>query len=474
MSVSLLYSDETSIRRLIPLLTIPVAMKDEEINQPGVIIQWGNFAADSLKSHRLNPKEAVQLAKNKGLMKHLLTISGVKTSNGRMKTERESFVRKYVVPVFHLESLTVFRTKQQDIWLQEPAAAQRKYVEVSPSNSSREIRKVRQMAVRAIYTLGLDFGLVLVGIKPGGVRVVIDVEPAPSLNQRMAHLFAQAIHRFAKYWNQEKNRSTPTILGMDPEFVLRNSEGKLVSASRFLTKKGPVGCDAIWLDRNRTLFPLAELRPEPSSDPRQLILNLYSTMSIANKKIQSSLDWLAGGMPIKGFPLGGHIHMSSIWLNSFLLRALDNYLALPLMLIEDHHTVRRRPKYGFLGDFRTQFHGGFEYRTLPSWLVSPRVTKGVIALAKIIADNYMKLDSRPFQNPDIQEAYYVGDKLRLYTSAMNAWIELKRLPDYEKYAGYLDPLYEQISEMKSWNELKDIRPAWKIPPFHRSSSLSFR
>ena len=71
--------------------------------------------------------------------------------------------------------------------------------------------------------------------------------------------------------------------------------------------------------------------------------------------------------------------MSRIWLTSRLLRVLDNYLALPFILIEDQNTKLRRPRYGFLGDFRRKTHGGFEYRTLPSWIVSPRITKGVIA-----------------------------------------------------------------------------------------------
>src|SRR5699024_1475230 len=153
---------------------------------------------------------------------------------------------------------------------------------------------------------------------------------------------------------------------------------------------------------------------------------------------------------------------SGVPLNFKLLRALDHYLALPLVLIEDPQGVKRRPKYGYLGDFRTQFHGGFEYRTLPSWLISPTVTKGVLAAAKLIAAHYPVLKSGYLQRHTVQKAYYEGDKEALRSIVQDLLVELKGLKGYQQYRNYLDPFFQMVLSGKKWNESKDIRLVWKI------------
>lgn len=110
-------------------------------------------------------------------------------------------------------------------------------------------------------------------------------------------------------------------------------------------------------------------------------------------------------MPQPGFPLGGHLHFSGVSLNGALLRALDNYLALPLALLEDKRATRRRPHYGNLGDFRRQSYGGFEYRTLPSFLISPQLAKGVIGMAFLIASQYPRLQRRPLVRRRLTEPF---------------------------------------------------------------------
>jgi hypothetical protein len=244
-----------------------------------------------------------------------------------------------------------------------------------------------------------------------------------------------------------------------------------VAASRFLAREGPVGCDAIVLSGHRVILPLAELRPQPSSDPRQLARNLHHTMQLAARAIpDESLAWLSGGMPLRGFPLGGHIHFSRCWLNGHLLRALDNYLALPLMQIEGETTRQRRPRYGGLGDFRPQPHGGFEYRTLPSWLVSPAVTGGVLALAALIAEHYWSLTRRPLMDSEVQAAYHRGDKVMVSGIVAELWQDLEKLPSYSGHANCLDPLKSMIFRMEPWNERADFRRAWKIAPFQTERS----
>jgi hypothetical protein len=196
-------------------------------------------------------------------------------------------------------------------------------------------------------------------------------------------------------------------------------------------------------------------------------------MHLASRKItDSSLEWLAGGMPVKGFPLGGHLHFSGVWLNNELLRVLDNYLALPLVLIEDITTANRKPKYGFLGDFRKQRHGGFEYRGLPSWLVSPKVTRGVFAIAKIIATDYRLLPARPLEDPAVQVAYYTSDKELIRPLLPALWNDMARLPSYRKHEAAMLTLKKMLLRMQSWDEQHDIRRNWQIGPFHRKEESS--
>lgn len=177
------------------------------------------------------------------------------------------------------------------------------------------------------------------------------------------------------------------------------------------------------------------------------------------------LRWIAGGMPVKGLPLGGHIHFSGVALNNALVRALDNYLALPLLLLEDESTTCRRRRYGKPGDVRIKGHGGFEYRTLPSLLVSPRVTKGAVALAKLIAENYERLRKRPLDEVDVLAAFVSGDKEKLAPVVRSLWAAVTALADYPNYARYLDPLGDWLARGATWQRETDFRKAWRIPPF---------
>ncbi|HZG74218.1 MAG TPA: hypothetical protein VEZ72_00045, partial [Paenibacillus sp.] len=302
-----------------------------------------------------------------------------------------------------------------------------------------------------------------------GAPRIVGLDASPRVFRgAFAAPFADAIHRYAVSLEaRAKGAAAGTmLLGMDPEFVLRRPgpDGRIVSASRFFERRGRVGCDSVRVG-DRLIYPLAELRPSPAAEPQELLRNLYAAMRLAASRIDdASLEWLAGGMPANGLPLGGHIHVSGVALDADLLRALDNYLALPLALLEDEGAARRRPRYGALGDFRRQFHGGFEYRTLPSWIVSPSVALGVLSLAKVVCEHARELRGRPLARPELQAAYYAGDKEALLPTALALWRELERTSGYARYAKALDRLKRRIERMDAWNGQQDVRPAWKIEP----------
>ncbi|MEX2103921.1 MAG: hypothetical protein WD907_01130, partial [Bacilli bacterium] len=281
-------------------------------------------------------------------------------------------------------------------------------------------------------------------------------------------LFEKAIETYYEQNTTLFYDNKEIVLGADPEFMLRNECGEMVLASDFFDTNGEVGCDATWAHgRDRNEKPIAELRPQPNSDPRQLVINLYKTMLRAVRKIDNAnIDWLAGAMPLGRHRLGGHIHFSNVKLDSYLIRCLDNYLTLSLTLIEHENGPKRRPKYGFLGDCRRQFHGGFEYRTPASWLISPKATKGVFALSKLIVQNSKVLTQNPLESVDVQHAYYRGDKNKLLPHVTQLWSELTQLEGYKQYDEYLESFREMVLSMQPWDESLDIRKKWRLPPYH--------
>ncbi len=405
-----------------------------------------------------------------------LNIHGISTpyNDASEKFKKHYYQRIYYIPVFQqkiLGSFTYSSKNKHDNWINSSIIQNTNNVNlvvIKKFRTTREEKRVKRIAIRAVYALNLDYGVVKVGLTVGEKPWVMYVNPLPN-NNTLLKLFESAIKQFKKIWQTNINKiKNEVVLGCDPEYILQDSLGKLVLASKYLPKYGSAGCDRIWTNNDRTQLPLAELRPIPSKEPRQLVLNLYKCFLISSKKITDrQLKWLAGAMPIKNYPLGGHIHLSNISVNSFLLRALDNYLTITITLFEDKKGISRRPQYGFLGDYRDKYHSGFEYRTLPSWLVSPTITKGVFALTKLISENYLYLYQNPLEELYVQKAYYRGDKSVLRPVVKNLWNELKQLNDFSKYERYLIPIENYINNNFEWDESKDIRQVWFLPPYHK-------
>jgi hypothetical protein len=382
--------------------------------------------------------------------------------------QKKDVLKQYIVYLFQNHVLLMFRSKGKNIWLARSKRSKPVYARVSLQEKSREVRKVSSLAIRALYALGWDYGAVKVVVLPRQKLAVADISPSPSVNEEVGGAFSRAVYRYIKGLPRLAISLDHILMGADPEFVMRRSDGQLVMASQYFPRFGQVGCDAIWWGRDRSVKPLVELRPKPSTDPRQLVIRMYQGMLYASKKVNDpDVRWLSGSLPHPNYPLGGHIHFSGIPLNFQLLRALDNYLALPLVLLEDSKGIKRRPRYGFLGDFRTQFHGGFEYRTLPSWLVSPTVTKGVLTAAKVIASSYPYLPKDYLKDFSMQKAYYHGDKTEIKKVLESLWNDLRNRKEYQQYQEYLDNYYQMLTSGSAWDESRDIRVAWKMPPYHR-------
>lgn len=394
-----------------------------------------------------------------------LSRSGIRSLLMNAMPQSEGvFRRRYAVQISAMHALDISKAEGLNHLFRLPVlTADAEQPAIAPSL----YRQLEKMAIRVLYTLGLSSGEVIL-VSGGGDRkyAVEKVTPLAHLeDQRLQRLYKRAEREQKRKTAEEGENTSTLMLGMDPEFIILDPRKlDVVPASLYLSREGEVGCDAVH-GEGVTTYPIAELRPMPSPDPRGLLVGLMRTMRMAGEMIHDrSLQWLAGGMPKPGLPLGGHLHFSGVELTAELLRALDNYLTLPVSVLEAASSQSRRPKYGYLGDFRRQPHGGFEYRTLPSFLVSPLLTKAVVYLAYVIVSDYHLLSRRPLDDDDrIHRAYYAGDKEKLRACLEPLISDLQSLDRYKEVEAYTEPLFRQIREGNVWNEFRDIRPLWNIP-----------
>ncbi|GAB6990125.1 putative amidoligase domain-containing protein [Paenibacillus pini] len=390
-------------------------------------------------------------------------ISLLLHSHSQDKAAGAHYRSRYAVQVYNLRAIHIERVERQmGVKGIHPMLAPELNL---PEQGGGLYRQLEKAAIRSLYSLGLDQGEVILascGERKYGVEQITPVHRLHK--QQLKRLYVQAEQQLQKEQAGLELEGSMLLLGMDPEFILVDpNAGNVVPASLFLERDGEVGCDAVSAG-GITTYPVAELRPSPSATPRGLLIELMHAMKLAGRLIgDHTLIWQAGGMPKPGLPLGGHLHFSGILLTPPLLRALDNYLTLPVSLLEAQSSRDRRPRYGYLGDFRRQPHGGFEYRTLPSFLVSPALTKGIVYLSYLIVLNHAQLLQRPLDNEPIHEAYYSGKRKAIRECIKPLLEELRSLPEYEQYSSSIEPLLKDMLNGKVWNESRDIRSLWKIP-----------
>jgi hypothetical protein len=303
-----------------------------------------------------------------------------------------------------------------------------------------------QLAIRSVYVLGLSNGIVKLGILEDGSPIIIGVTSS-----------VQPI----------SNPSTPPdasfSIGADVEFML-DYQGDLVSASRFFPLNGSIGCDERQIEHDSGRFALAELRPQAAECPRELFQNIRDLLVKASERVPyQDVEFRAGSMPFSGYQCGGHIHFGTP-VSFSLLRALDHYLAVPMAMIEDSRTAkrRRRTKHGGLGRYRVKPHG-FEYLSLSSWMIRPDIALAVLCLAKLVALHHHELPQDFVFDPLVQRAYYGGNRLFL---KQKLWSVIKNrimnVSSYPQYQDELSALFTCIEEEQMLIDSSDIRRNWGI------------
>lgn len=395
--------------------------------------------------YQINSIRAVQASQDPATVWNILDINGIPFD----PDGGAGYIRSYNFLVFDWQIISI---------CQNPVSrgGKSKYMD------EEQVKKGADMAKRTLYVLGLDYGMVRMVIAAGRRPCVVRVDSSPVIRKRDLYSLLHKLDKIIEMAN--RTGAMEVKLGADPEFMLYNTKnGRMTPASQFFPRDGVVGCDALRTP-NRQSRPIAELRPRPALSPLRLMANIEDAMLSAYRLAPyRNIKWLAGSRPFQGYSIGGHIHFSNVELNSHILRALDSYLGLPVFLLENRQTaVKRRVRYGYLADFRTKDYGGFEYRTLASWLISPQIAAAVLCLAKIVASNYLYLTRNCFLGTESQRAFYEGDQEHLRPMFNDIWSDLSNLDMYAVYEQELQIIPDMINSGISWDEREDIRKSWGI------------
>ena len=404
----------------------------------------------------LNQPRAIENCLDEEAMAGILSSNKIPYGN----SSGETLIKTYELFVFDLRMISI---KIKSAGKTKPLV---KYVKESDSSRSVEIAR------KVIYLLGLDFGVVHLALTARRRFKVMSVDPAPTGREIDISCFFKRITAIYNLGNELL--TSEEKLGADPEFMMLNSKnGRIISASNFFPRDGVVGCDNIRIP-NRQSRPIAEIRPSPETNPLELMDNIKRALNNANRiASHRNVRWVAGSQPVGGYPIGGHIHFSNIKLNYAILRALDNYLGLPIFMMEVPNTAaKRRRKYGFLADYRLKDHGGFEYRTPGSWLVSQKVATAVICLAKIVTSRYLFLDHNYLNSADAQRAFYEGNQQFFRPAFFELWRRLEKTDMYNKYSEELQIIPYMIENNLNWDEKNDLRKSWRLVSAKKSNTGS--
>ncbi|WP_067931278.1 putative amidoligase domain-containing protein [Alicyclobacillus kakegawensis] len=467
MACYLLHAGQPSAKRLLRRIgALRAYVSASAVGAKDVVLRWGAAReTDPVLGRVLNPAQAVARTRSRVAMTRFLRRVGIRAAREHTRDDgEERFHSQFRIPVFNMAPLACFRSDSGSAWInQRIQRVQESFAEV-PLEEERLTRRAIRLAMRTVHALGLDFGLVSIGVSGKGMLSVLDVTPTPVLTGRLLELFADAVEAFVRSEEQAPDTYNGVQLGTDMELMLRNPAGKMVLASKYFGRRGPIGCDdrSVRMDGRR--LPLLELRPDPDSNPLVVVNRLRDLMTEAALTInRRGVEWRAGSMPFRPYCTGGHIHFSHVPLSSHFVRVLDNYLGLPLVLVENPETsVLRRPRYGFLGDVRYK-SWGFEYRTPASFLVDRDVTTAALCLACVLAAHHRELPVVDMYDAHLQTAFYRADATELRAIALRNLANLSGLPVFERYRDYIQPLIEMIERDEVWDESVDVRVVWDIP-----------
>lgn len=454
MAILLLHTDQPSIGHLREAADESVVFSTTYTpHQWDCVIRWGNHGGPEDSGIELNTASALMRLYSRAEAAKCLRVNRIPFKSNSTSSTKPRGAVKYRIHIVDMRPILVT----------SPQAG--KFKPVSSLTSPRVDRAIR-LARRVLYSLGLHFGRIDLGYADKRALKVLTVSAAPKVTRRLAALYMNAFREaIARRSSSRPVNPDDVVLGADPEFMMVSRSGKRVFfASDFFPKEGVIGHDSQSYFRDRQNYPIVEVRPKPNPSPAQLVREMKEALAIAAQKTSNVRSvWLAGSAPFKGYTTGGHIHFTGVPLTFDLVRSLDNYLAIPCMLIENSvRAASRRPRYGFLGDIRTKPHGGFEYRVPASWLVSKRITEAVLHLAKLVVVEHKRLKMDLLRSVDAASDFYKARKRRFRPHVDKLWADIEQTRYYRTCHRQIRVIKRLIDNRKTWRDRSDIRKSWGV------------
>ena len=418
---------------------------------------WGSRSDPSRESHLVvNPAEAVQrsLSLSDGAL--LLNWHGIPVSWDHLPQEVARPVNRppdheYVSLRVHVGDLRVLAVEEDP---DAPFRPQPLALALSKDHGSSLPKRLRP---RAAFRVRPSQSASQRGMARRTGRPL-----SPTSGTRSATPTAQA----SSTWQKSAARASPLTV-KSPWAQIRNSPSPPTTAGPFTPPAtSSIGGRSDMIARvgrgGEPSSPLPRSGPIPAPRPSSSPITSNALSSRQGKPLPTSgTRWMAGSNPLSRFPTGGHVHLSGIPLTTPILLALDTYVAIPFMLLERRTRARqRRRKYGRLGEFRRKEHGGFEYRTLPSWLVSPAATRAALCLVKVVATEWPRLQAEPMRLPSVVKEFYLGKKPRFRQGFHRVWRRILSTPTGKTYAHELGYVKRMVMSENEWNDDDDIKPAW--------------
>jgi len=189
-------------------------------------------------------------------------------------------------------------------------------------------------------------------------------------------------------------------IGCDPElFLVDTTTNKLYNPGFIVKKEATVGYDGM----------LAEFRPPPDVDPKQVTYNIWQLIKSLKSTLESK-DLTNVRMVSRssgwGLFAGFHVHLgiprnllnptkeNYLKIIQIIVSSLDYYLGTLSVLVEkDDYERRCSPftPYGKVGDFRADNHITLEYRVPGGALLShPYLTDGLLNIASLITHDVIE------------------------------------------------------------------------------------
>lgn len=211
------------------------------------------------------------------------------------------------------------------------------------------------------------------------------------------------------------------------------------------------------------------------------------------------------------YPLGGHIHIgtskhaktfpeemeecflkphqkreiSSSYIRNktqfryryFIINALDASIGLGLKLVESWDRGKARMHGGSYGHFsqHNNQNWGIEYRTPPSWIISPDMCKAIFELTQLSVYNIVEnteaitqllaglnlIDTEP-SGKSWQFSYENKTRTEFRDIFRDNWLKAVESFDKINETKFLDPLITLIQNKEEWNDELNLFESWKI------------